>query len=1056
MTKGTFIKAQDILDATNGGLDIITDLYQDAFKSVDQKNRKFKTRDEKTASSSLRKGEDDTWRVKDFGDGEKAKDGIQCYMQEKSVDFLTALQELAAKYHVISAEQAKEIYKAVYSERPAAADEAEGVWSWEIRDSLLDEEIETVLSKFVLKYVHWKSENPKFQEEAKNAYAKIAAVFKYYHWHPLINYSLVKNRKVMTFSSTPQYPIFLIDEGSHQKIYQPKHPDKGRRFMYYGEKPKTFIHGLAQLNKEYEKRKKLIETKNEDDKENADRENGAVSSGDNKVQEKFARIILGSGGSDVLNMALLNLRTKKGEIALIWKNSETEGLSDFEYNDLSRKTDAIYQLQDIDETGKRSAHKQAMKFLDIYTIELPEDLKRHRDSRGNPCKDVRDYLNYYRRSDLERLIECALPYRFWEQKPRYEGRGDNRIFVGYDYEVDNVQMYNFLQKNGFYRIAVGDKESDWEYIKITGNTVSKSDPVKIRAFIKKFLQERLLDKDLRNAMFRTTQMSESSLSNLDDIRIDFTDFDKHTQFMFFQNKTLQITASEIKVLDPGSVSRFIWEDEVQDHRFELNKEEPFTITKNNLGNYDIQVNNTSCIFLKYLIQTSRVHWRAELEGEELRRKSPADQEKYKSENQFNIAGPILSEDAQQEQKQHLINKLFAIGYMLHRYKTGARPWLVYAMDNRISEDGRSHGGSGKSILFDTAMRRVMKKNFYINGRVPKVMEDPHKYDGLTEHDRYILIEDASEHFNLGILFNDITGEINVNPKGKRPYTIPFDRAPKLAMTTNYTPRNLDSSMIRRMLYYVVSDYYHTAGETNDYNETRDPGTEFGMQIIKDFDRTQMNDFYNTLVYALKFYLGCTEKIGPAMNNVTRRQLLSTMGEGFIDWANAFFSKESGNLDKFIVRQEVFNDYKINVNNKETPQKFKEKLSAFCKLHDYTLNPSRLQNEGKAIIQKVENKKWDDRSGTWYSLGGPKISKEVFYIETVFEVPESFTPTNQTDINISKDACFAKFRMMDPGEELTISPAELREMVEYGKQFIDDGNTDYEFNSTYTVFRRMTF
>jgi len=989
-----YIEAQDILDATNGGLDIILLLYPDAVLSKDNRNRKFKVREEKTPSASLiqhniAKHGDTNWVVTDFGSDQKPRNGILCWMQEKGLSYPDALQDLAARFNVVSPEKAAEIFKATYSDRPAEPDEEEGTWSWDIRDKWNDSEIETILSKNTLKYLAWKSTKAENAERAKDAYSKIAAAFKLYHWHPLVSYSLVKNRKVMTFSSTEQYPIFLIDEGTHQKIYQPKHPDKGKRFMYHGKKPKDFIHGLEQITKAFNKRKAEIEAGTNETNENKDRTGDNSETPKSDTDPKLNAVFLLSGGSDAINAALLNIQIKKkDDTAVIWLNSETATLQQSDYNELMKMTKALYQLQDIDPTGKKAAHNLSMQYLDIFNVELPEELKRYRDSRGNPCKDLRDYLNHYKRSDFKLLIDSALPYRFWEKKPRYEGRGDNRVFAGFEYEFDNVQAYNFLQKVGFYRLPVGDKDGEWEYIHINGNTVTKTDPVKIKNYIKNFLKERYLDKELKNAMFRTTQLSDNSLTNLDELLIDFTDYDKTTQFLFFKNTTLKITAAEIKEFKPGAIDRYTWEEEILDHRFEL-LSEPFTITRDSLNAYDIKINDQDSYFLKYLIQTSRVHWRAELEGERMDALPPDQRDKYKKDHQYTIDGPNLLPEEIDEQKQHLINKIFTIGYLLHRYKDRSRPWFVYAMDNRVNDDGRSHGGSGKSILFDTCMTTMLKKHLFINGRLPKVMEDTHKYDGLTEHDRYIVIEDANEYFRLDILFNDVSGNLKVNPKGKKPFTIPFDKAPKIAVTTNYTARNLDSSTIRRMLYYVCSDYYHTAGETNDYKETRDPRTEFGLNLIVDFDQNQFNHFYNVMAYCLKFYLSCTEKIGPAMNNVTRRQLKATMGEGFEDWANVFFSEESGNLNKMVPRPDVFANCQEAL-GKLTPQVFMEKLRAFCRLNEYVLNPKRFLGKKGNIIKKAEKRKLDQESGQWIPTG-QLVTAEMIYIETVDNIPNEVQP-----------------------------------------------------------------
>jgi hypothetical protein len=965
-----YIEAQDILNATNGGLTVILDLYPQAMGCEDDRRKKFKMREEKSASANLHKTTDGTWLVTDFGGDQVPRNAILSWMLERNVDFVTALREIAGKYGIAGREQEQSLIRAEYSEREAGPDDEEGKWNWDIRDSFTESEIEAIVSKNVLSFKNWKSND---EQKHQAAQTEISAKFKYYRWFSLISYSLTKNRKVMTFSATAEYPIFLIDEGSHKKLYQPKHPDKGKRFMYAGTKPKDFMHGLEQLETEYKERVRKAESEDQgDDDEDTKKK---------KKEVKLDEVILCSGGSDAINVALLGYQ-------VIWLNSETAKLPERQYNNLTIKVEKLYQLQDIDPTGKRSAHELAMQYLDIYTIELPDELKLKRDSRGNPCKDVRDYLNHYRRKDFRKLVDTALPYRFWERKPAYEGRGDKQVFVGYKYIYDNVQANNFLMKNGFGRLWTGDKKTDWMYVQRVGNQVREIDADIVQDFIHDFLEERYFDKDLRNAMLQTSRLNDSSLSRLKVLDIDFTDYTRNSQFLFFLNKTVEVTPTQIIYHRPGTVNRFIWEDDLQQHRIDEPKEPPFIIKKNEFGSYEIEIINTDCLWLKYLIQTSRIHWRKEFEGERMEALLPLERDEYKQKYHCCIDGPNLTPEEIEEQKAHLINKLFTMGWHLHRYHDRTKAWFSYAMDNKINQDGRSHGGSGKSLLFDVALRRMMPKNFYINGRNPKLTENEHKYDGLTEHHRYVLIDDAHEYLKLDFFYTDITGDVQVNPKGKKPFTIPFEKAGKWAFTTNYTPRDLGPSTERRILYSVFSDYYHNKGESDDYLEFRDPKTDLGRTLFVDFDQADWNDFYQVMIHALQFFLTTDEKIRPAMENVNKRNLLSAMGNNFHEWAMAYFSEYSERLDRYFVREEAQKMFNLVNKTDISPQSFKERLKAYCRYYGYILNPKEYQDKKGAIIKKVDKRVYNSKTMQYEPIpDSTKEAKEVFFIQSRNELPD---------------------------------------------------------------------
>jgi hypothetical protein len=965
-----YIEAKDVLDSTNGGLDIILDLYPQAHICVEDKRKKFKMREEKSASANLHKTTDGTWLVTDFGGDAKPRNGILSWMLERGVDFVDALRQIAAKYGIAGQEQVSEQNRAEYTEEPADPDIEDGLWTWETRGSFTDLEIETIISRNVLKHVGWKDAG---ETKHKEAYSTIAAKFKYYRWHSLISYSLIKNRKKMTFSATDQYPIFLIDEGKHQKLYQPKHPDKGKRFMYIGEKPKHFIHGLDQLEKEYNRKKAEHEEEDRYDEDGKEKK---------KKDFKLEEAILCSGGSDGINVALLGYH-------ILWQNSETEGLQGWQYKDIAPKVEKLYQLQDIDHTGKTSSHKLALEYLEVYTIELPEELLLKRDGRGNPCKDVRDYLNHFTRYNFDRLVKSALPYKFWDQVPNYVGRGENQVFVGYKYVIRSLRAINFLHKCGFSRMPLAHDENDWIYIHKNGNVVRQVDAGIMQDYLHNFVKTGYHDEDLREAMLNTTRINEMVLQTIEYTQLDFTDYTPYSQFIFFKNKTIEITRTEIKHHRQGAVNRYIWKDEVHQHNISEIPEAPFIVTKDKLlGTYDIEVKDHNNPFLKYLIQTSRIHWRTELEGERMHNLTPEQREQYAKDNHCVIDGPNLTPDEIDEQKQHLLNKLFVIGWHLHRYKDPTKGWFSWGMDGKMSDDGKSHGGSGKSLLFDRTLRLMMPKNVFINARDPKRVESEFKYDGLDENTRYVLFEDCYEHFKAEQFYVDTNGDIDVNPKGKTKYTVKFSQGPKFAFTSNFMPRDQSPSTLRRILYYVCSDYYHEKGDNGEYLERRTPETDLGLKLFDGFDYDQWNSFYHLMFYCIQFFLNTDEKIRPAMENVNKRNLLTLMGVEFHKWATGYFTEEAGTIDKFIAREEPQKAFNQINNYKITPQQFKTKLAAYCKFYGYILDPTKYQGKNDIIVKKMPAKTYRSGSDTWeLETEKAKVAKEVFFIQTRDELPE---------------------------------------------------------------------
>lgn len=396
------------------------------------------------------------------------------------------------------------------------------------------------------------------------------------------------------------------------------------------------------------------------------------------------------------------------------------------------------------------------------------------------------------------------------------------------------------------------------------------------------------------------------------------------------------------------------------------------------------------MFFNYLINASRIHWRKELE-DGLENMKPEDRENYRKEHKFNIAGPLLSPEEIYEQKLHLINKIYALGYMLHTFKSPQRPWAVYAMDNKLSDIDESHGGSGKSV-FQKAIQQLLLKNHYIPGRDAKKTQDDFITHGITPDTDYILVDDCNKNLDYGYFYSWITGDLEVNNKNGLRFVIPFDEVPKIAFSSNYPPAHLDPSLARRLLYIVFSDYYHFNME-DEYNESRAVSDDFeGKSLFKDFDELQKNKFYNFMAEGIGFYLRKDDKVNPPMNNVNMRNLLSEMGPTFKDWADVYFQKTDDKniplyLDNYVIKEVALDDLKSKTGYKYTANSFKKKLHAYAKYNEWAFNPQDIkgyQLDGR-IMQKVDGE-----------------TKEMFYIKTTGTKPSEAIQQAQVTTSDAED------------------------------------------------------
>ena len=927
-----YISKEDILNATNGGLVIIESYYPGASDALHTRHRKFKARgDEKTASASIRQKENGWYYVTDFGSDSKERNAIEVCMLEEGLEFAEACRELGARYNIKGAAKESQLSKPVIKKRPLVEGEAPGDYhfvrkdyeAWELLTlgpAVTDKHCRELKLESLAMYSYVRKDNFKPGEQVVETHA------------------------------TDSYPLFSFHHEDWQKIYQPNSLDKSFRFRYAGTKPKKHIHGLALLREAYRRHKERVE---EDHGYENEHEKNAK-----KPSYKLPAAFIVSGGSDGLNLRSF------GHYPL-WFNSESETLEYADYKEIMAMVENLYYIADLDATGRAQAIKLGLKFLDIKLLWLPEGLQKYRDKRGNPRKDFKDFVEvFYKKGEnakfnnrLNKLIENALPLKFWEEYYRENQK---------KYTFKNSRAYHFLKHMGFGRYQMQNSKEGFVWVWRYNGVVKVVSGVDVKNYVNQFLIDRQMHEDLRDMVYNTSRLNENSLSNLPYMEIDFTDADKESQHLFFTNEAWRVTAMGVERIKYENVRHVTWEDKIIDHKIKLQGPH-FEIKKDEDGDWDIQIKKKDNAFLNFLINTSRVHWRKDLE-DSFKSNEQVKAEAYFKEHQFNIAAPNLTADEVLEQKLHLINKIYTLGYMLHKYKNPAKPWAPYAMDHKIVDISESHGGSGKSI-FLKSLQYLLKNNHYINGRDKKKTSDDFIYHGVTKDTDYIVVDDCHVYMDYGFFYNAMTGDLDVNNKNGLRYTIPFAESPKMAFASNYPPHNLDPSLQRRLLFAVFGDYYHY-NKDGEYKQNRVVSEDFGgKSLFLDFTDPQWNDTYNFFVQCLQFYLGCTEKMDPPMENVIKRDLLKDMGDAFRDWADDFFSvkRESGeflNLNDEVPKVEAWEHFKNNTGlSKVTANSFKKRLKAYVKYKGWIFNPKDVAPEGR--IMKKE--------------GGEVIEK--FYIRT---------------------------------------------------------------------------
>ncbi|MDA3943687.1 MAG: hypothetical protein PF694_09135 [Bacteroidetes bacterium] len=958
-----YIDQEKIYDTTDKGLSI----FQHYFPGVDLTNNKtfFKARDgEKTPSARI-SWYQGSYRITDFGNqnelnGAKA---IEFVMWRESLPYYDALlfiEEVILNKRIEGSGFSKTVFQAEYAQREMEPGDKKGEYKFVFKKEASADDLQAI-GRYVT------------QDILDRFNCRVVEQYE------LCNYSKkLKKDVVHIFKSNKDYPIFLFDYGTFKKLYRPHEVEKRYRFLYIGDKPKDYIYGLQ-----------LVE---DADNEFVDDESGEVNLPEGKEYAKVIDLFRCSGESDALNLASLGFH-------VYWLNSETAELDYVSWKKIDNLCQNHYQIMDLDRTGQDQALKNALKHIDLYTIELPKWLAYKRDWRGNPCKDLKDFINLAGNDEDSTSFEflvlkrAARRVRFWDKNVDQKTKKVS-------YSINMEFFFFFLKANGFYQMeSVYHKKAGYCYVKLDGKVAHLIHPDDIKRLVKRFTKDwvksrKLMDSiSILNKINTSAQMTEGNIESIDMIELNFKNHDRAAEYIHFRNGSIQVKPSEIKRVPHSDLPNYILgsldvsnkkishliDRDIRVHDKPAVDVQPtvaFAELSKNLeactseaereklnaelslmadtDKYTVTVNDDEFIFTRFLRDLARIHWRKELYDEK-----------------------PLDELEKKEQNLALVNLMFVLGFHAAQYKDPGKPWLTFLQDNRISDIGQASGRSGKSLL--SKATTYVRASFYKGGRV---LNDKAQYqffyDGLTEFHDYIEIDDMHEYADFGFFYTQVTGKREVNPKNYTPITLDYEDSGKMLISSNFELQNVDSSTVGRLLNCSVSDYYHEMTKYNDYKESRSPLTKFGRRIYDDFTDEEWIKFYNFIAYCIQLQMRF-HKIQPPAGNIEKRQLRRVMSQGlgkdeeFFRWANDYFMPkpsgyedqysiiENGYFDTKILRDNAFENFTATLTPKQRHEyksgKFKKHLEAWCEYHDHELNPESECTDlnNRRILKTIDGK-----------------------------------------------------------------------------------------------------
>ena len=184
-----------------------------------------------------------------------------------------------------------------------------------------------------------------------------------------------------------------------------------------------------------------------------------------------------------------------------------------------------------------------------------------------------------------------------------------------------------------------------------------------------------------------------------------------------------------------------------------------------------------------------------------------------------------------------------LGYLCTSYKTFTECPGIVLTDEGANDETRN-GGRGKTMI-GMAIKEVTKVMW--KGGNEFVGSYIHNFADLNESYRVYVLDDVPASFNFNDLYTNITGGINIQPKGTMGRMIDFKDSPKFLITSNWLFRydENDASTNRRFVEYKIKPYY---------NLTYTPKTEFGCTFFEDWDQEEWCRFYSFIFRCVHLYL----------------------------------------------------------------------------------------------------------------------------------------------------------------------------------------------------------
>ena len=397
---------------------------------------------------------------------------------------------------------------------------------------------------------------------------------------------------------------------------------------------------------------------------------------------------------------------------------------------------------------------------------------------------------------------------FWSDKPK----------------VVLLELKKFLESEGFGNFQSSTSRLSTPTLFHNDNNVLKLHNSKsVWIWVNDFLESKGVSDDVLNLWteFSEDRLKKTVLNRLDvwssqefenTNPLTFFNDTSDMAFIVFDNGVVKITESDIDLLSLDSLGDkgVMWESSVLNHTI--------SITDNDDGKFSEFFNKS--MYRKKEVELDTGDWRDDYE----------------------------LTDVSTEELESLRT---SYGYLIHRHNTDDKLKMIFFIDED-SNLGKPEGGNGKSLIMESVEH--YRKKAYSDGKKFKQGSDSSRflYSHVELDTGFLFIDDVRPTFDFTDVFNDITGDLTIERKGRDKVIIPKDRKPKMGATTNYVVSGSGTSVERRRHVVEFGSYWN---KVNKVGESPSDKNHLGELLFSwDKDSTEWNNFYNFGFRCIQEYL----------------------------------------------------------------------------------------------------------------------------------------------------------------------------------------------------------